>query len=412
MKILFINPRFPSYKGKDLFPIGIGYLAAIAEQFGSVTVLDGNVHKISEQDIADAKPDIVGVTSTTPSFPEAARLATIAREKTNAKIIFGGTHATFQPQEALQYADFVIRSEAESVLQELLQAIKNKSDCKNIKGISFKQNGKIVNNEDAQLICDLDSLPLPAYHLFPLKRYRIMSVITSRGCPHACAYCCASKFWKNRIRMRSADSVVNELKLLYEKGVRLIKFHDSTFTSDKERVAQICKMIIDEGLDIKWSCETRPDSVDGLLELMAESGCIALCFGLDSASPKVLKAINREINLDSIAASVKKAKELGIKARVYVTFGLPGETEQTVNETIEFLRKLKPAEIMLSLATAYPGTALAEGRKIKMPESWIAKFGGHGLGAELYFPESLTREQYKALAGRMHEEIEKLRGKA
>jgi radical SAM superfamily enzyme YgiQ (UPF0313 family) len=405
MKILFVNPKF-NYRGKDKFPIGLAYLMAVAKSFGKVFVIDENVGDCAEEKIMKMKPDFLCITSTTPSFSRAIEIVKFAKENTSAKVIFGGTHATFKPEDALAYGDIVVRGEGEETIKEILEG----KNLHSIDGISFKEGEKIIHNKDRELIENLDALPFPAYELFDLKKYEMLSIITSRGCTYNCAYCCATHFWKCKVRFRSVENVLAELELISKLGFKKLKIHDSTFTLDKERAKRICKGIIERKLDFSWSCETRADFLDEeLLKLMKRAGCSLICMGLDSASEEVLRKNKRFVNLELTKKIFKLAKEIGIRTRAYVVFGLEGETEESVKETLKFLHEIKPDQIMLSLATAYPGTELEKGRIIEFEQSWVKKFEGHGEGAKLYLPNTLTVKEYKRLADYMYEEIKKLK---
>ncbi|HIQ49626.1 MAG TPA: radical SAM protein [Nanoarchaeota archaeon] len=406
MKIALVNPKF-SYKGRDKFPIGLAYIAAVAKKFGKVKIIDENVGYEALKEIEKFSPDIVGITSTTPSFPRAKEIAMFSKNL-GAKVIMGGVHVTFRPEEALSVCDIVIRGEGEITFEEILLG----KDLKDIKGISFKNGKKIIHNPEREYIENLDDLPFPAYELFPLEKYEIMSIITSRGCFYNCAYCCATRFWGLKVRFHSVERVIKEFQKIEELGFKLVKIHDSTFTLNKKRVIEICKKLIEENIDIKWSCETRADHLDReVLEIMAKAGCNFICMGIDSADKNVLIKNKRFFDLDHAKKVFSWCKELGIKTRAYVVFGLEGETEESVKKTIKYLEEIKPDQIMLSLATAYPGTELEKGKTIEMDYSWVAKFEGHGKGAKLYLPSTLTKEEYKKLADYMWSEIKKLKKK-
>ncbi len=405
MKLLLIHPKFP-YRGKDLFPLGLSYLAAIAKKKGEVRVVDENIGEIDENFVREFSPELIGISCTTPSFSRGLEIMNKLRVWVNrARIFFGGTHVTFKPEEAINAgADFVIRGEGEATLEEILE----KKPLNRISGISYKSDDKIVHNPDRGLIKNLDALPSPAYEFFPIHNYGIMSVITSRGCPYSCIYCCASRFWGNKVRFHSIDRVHKELITVKKLGFKKIRFMDSIFNLNKERTLEICEIIKDMGFI--WSCEVRADLFDEeIAKAMSESGCFLICVGVDSASQRVLDACNRKMRVEDIKNAFKIAKKFDIRTRAYVTFGFPGENEKSVVETIKFLKEVKPDKILLSLATAYPGTKLEEsGRFIEMHPSWVAKFHGHGYGARLYLPEGMSKREYIRLADLMYKEIKKL----
>ncbi len=406
MRLLLVHPRFP-YHGKDLFPIGLGYIASVARDKAEIFVVDENVEKLDAEKIKSINPDMVGISATTPSFPRAAEI--ISKIKTinpDAVVILGGVHATFAPEEALAAgADIVVRGEGEKSFNDIINGV----ELKKIAGISYKRDGIVTHSPAQELIRNLDEIPFPAWEFFPCNKYGIMSITTSRGCTYSCSYCSATRFWRQRIRMRSARNVVEELKQISKLGFRLVRFMDSTFTIDKKRAIEICELIKSSNLNLRWSCETRCDYLDDeLLGALRSAGCILLCLGVDSASQEVLDKNNRKIEVAAMKHAFEKIRQHAIATRAYVTFGFPGESERSVAETLRFLDEVKPDQILLSLATAYPGTELARGPFIDLPPEWIAKFHGHGLGAKLYFPEGMSRREYIRLAELMWREVKRM----
>ena len=410
MRLLLVHPKFP-YRGKDLFPIGLGYLASVTRDKAEVFVLDENVETFDAEKIRKTSFEVVGITATTPSFPRAVEIAkTIKEINTKTRVIMGGTHVTFAPEDALNAgADVVIRGEGEATFAELLESW----DLEKIKGISYIRNGKIIHNPERELIKNLDELPFPAWGHFPLKNYGIISLITSRGCPYSCSYCSATRFWKQSVRFRSPENVMEELKRIHELGFKLVRFMDSTFTLNQQRAIRICKRIEESNVDIKWSCETRADFIsDALLEALRSAGCTLLCIGIDSASQEVLDKCRRSIDTATMKEAFEKIRRYGIATRAYVTFGFPGETEKTVRETIKFLEEIKPEQTLLSLGTAYPGTELWGSKCVEVHPNWIAKFHGHGAGGRLYLPEGMAKKEYIKLAEEMWRAVKKLNSEA
>lgn len=407
MRILFIHPKFP-YRGRDLFPIGLGYLASAVKDIAEVFVIDENLEEFSIERVRRINPDVIGITATTPSFQRAMGIVNaINSMATDAKIVMGGTHATFMPEEALNAGvDIVVRGEGEATFRELIED--RALDLEDVKGISWMDGTKIRHNPDRELIEDLDSVPFPAHKYFPTDKYGIMSMATSRGCPYSCSYCSAVRFWRRKVRYRSPENVLEELKLIKELGFDLVKFMDSTFTLDKKRAIEICKLIREEGLDINWSCETRADALnDGLLRALSEAGCTLICIGVDSACNDVLSKNKRNIDALTVKNAFENIKKYKLRTRAYITFGLPGETKKSVEETVKFLDDIKPDQVLLSLATAYPGTELWGGPYIDVHKNWISKFRGHGTGGKLYLPEGITRKEYTRLADYMWSEVKR-----
>lgn len=409
MRLLLIHPRFP-YRGRDAFPLGLGYLGAVAREMAEIEVVDENCAPIDPSMLSTDPPDVVGISSTTPSFPRALEIAgEIKKQAEDTLIIMGGTHATFCPEEALKGgADIVVRGEGENTLSEILEG----RPLEGIKGISYMLDGKAVHNPGRELREDLDSIPFPAWDAFSLNDYDIMSIITSRGCPYSCLYCCAARFWRRRVRYRSPENVLEELREIASMGYTMVRFMDSTFTLNKDHALRICELMKKEGLDFSWSCETRADSLDDeLLGALADSGCNLLCLGVDSGSQRVLDETHRRMRVEAVRKAFRKIREHGMSTRAYITFGFPGESEKSVQETVKLLREIRPDQILLSLATAYPGTELwSMGRKrsVQPHPSWIAKFHGHGYGGRLYLPQELTRKEYMRLADYLWTEVRNL----
>ncbi len=407
MKLLLIHPHFP-YRGKDLFPIGLGYIAAVAKEYAEIKVIDESVAPFTPENFRDFDPDFVGITATTPSFHRAKEIISIIkREKPEAKVIFGGVHATFRPEEVLEAgADIAVRGEGEEVVKEILEG----RALEEIKGISYREGKEIVHNPERELIENLDSIPMPAWEFFPLKHYKIMSLISARGCPYACAYCSASSFWQHRVRFRSPENFMAEVRALYAMGKRRLRFMDSTFTLDRKRALEICSMIEEAAFkDFTYSIETRADHLDEeLLEALKSSGCDLICLGVDSGSQQVLDACDRRVDVEEVKRAILMAKEKGLKVRAYVTYGFPGETKESVEATVKLLRETRPEQILLSLATIYPGTELEKGRRINVHPNWVGKFHGHGYGAELYFPKTLSRREYTKLGDFIYREVRRL----
>lgn len=409
MRLLLVHPRFP-YRGRDAFPLGLGYLGAVAREKATVEAVDENYTPLDFDRLAADPPDIVGISSTTPSFPRAMEIAAeIKRRAGETLVLMGGTHVTFCPEEALRSGvDIVVRGEGERTLMEILDGL----PLKDVKGVSYKSADRVIHNSWRELQEDLDSLPLPAWDAFSLKHYDIMSIITSRGCPYACLYCCAAKFWKRRVRYRSPENVLEELREIASMGYTMVRFMDSTFTLNREHAMRICELMKKEGLDFSWSCETRADSLDNdLLRTLADSGCNLLCLGVDSGSQRVLDETQRKMRVAVVKAAFRKIREHGMSTRAYVTFGFPGESEKSVRETVKLLREIQPDQILLSLATAYPGTELwnmKQSRHVYPHPSWIAKFHGHGYGGRLFLPEGLSRKDYMRLADYLWGEVRKL----
>jgi radical SAM superfamily enzyme YgiQ (UPF0313 family) len=419
-RILLIHPSF-KYTGTDNFPLGLGYVAAILKKQGyqNITIVDEQQYQIGKDQIERVyKPDIVGVSLTTPSFPRTKNILKSIKRTAESKqplVLLGGVHPTFRTEESLEVGgDIIVRGEADNTLIHLFSDSSNMLD--DINGISYydSDNFMIKHNPDSEEVKDLDSIPFPARELFQKDNYSVMSITTSRGCPYNCSYCSATTYWNNKVRYHSVEYVIKELKSIADLGYKLIIFEDATFSVQFKRTEAICQeLIINKDINsLVWSCETRPDRLNNdLLNIFDQSRCIMINLGVESASEDVLKVNKRNIKLERVIDAIQTVKKLRSTIQVMMIFGLPGENEQSVKETINFLDTYKPDRVLLSLATAYPGTELDHTTsRINLPLSWRKKFIGHGGDqySPLYFPENLTKDEYMSLAEQLLETVQKV----
>ena len=241
-----------------------------------------------------------------------------------------------------------------------------------------------MHNRQRAFIDDLDSLPYPAYHLLPIKHYRPstgnykrlpgMSIISSRGCPGRCTFCNTDACGK-KVRFRSAENIIGEIELLQKKyGVREISFYDDTFTAFKANVLKFCRLIRDKKIDITFSCMSRVDMVDfETLKAMREAGCHQIGYGIESASPQIMAAIKKPITLERVKSAVDDTRRAKIDVRGMFMFGNPGETKETMEQTLRLAKELRCDIAVFNIATPYPGTEMFSWAKEKgylMHEDW------------------------------------------
>ena len=376
--VTLVNPPYPSgsHQHPPFTPLGLGYLAAVLEKNQyEVDVIDCQALRCSfdefRSEISKRQPNIVGMTSTTLTYKSALRIAKIVREVCpNCLILLGGPHASFWDDKALQECpslDIIVRKEGENTLLELVKAVESENDYRDLIGITCRKNGEIVKNPDRAYIENLDVLPFPAHHLWPIDRLRkygsvIFPVVTSRGCVFWCDFCTAVRMFGRRYRMRSPKNVVDELEFLrHTFGAHMFTFYDDAFTVDQKRAGEICDEIKNRKLKIEWDCETRVDMVTkDLLANMKQAGCIAVWFGVESGSQPVLDAMRKGISPAQTVKAFKWAKEVGLLTVANVVLGFPGETKETIWETIKFVERLSPNDVGYYIATPYPGTPLYE----------------------------------------------------
>ncbi|MFC2066157.1 B12-binding domain-containing radical SAM protein [Chloroflexota bacterium] len=374
MKIILINP--PQATEYPQPPIGLALIAAVLEREGrQVTLLDANALGLRPEEIAPlaTDADIVGLTAMTPTASAAINIARhLKQTRPGLTIILGGAHATLLPEETLSRApeiDMIVRGEGEETIIELLRAIEDKQPPDNISGISYRKDGKVISTKPRPTSVDMDSLPFLAYHLLPLRRYKpgpphgiaspFAAIVTSRGCPYHCAYC-SKPIFGNKFRAQSAERVIAEIAYLKERfGVKEIAFYDDVFTLNKQRAIAIADGIIEKGLDISWTCESRVNLVDKeLLHHIKQAGCYAIAYGIESAAPEILSTLHKDITLKQVEEAVGISREAGLHTVGYFMVGSPGESPQTIAETIAFAKKLKLDFAQFSVTTPFPGTEL------------------------------------------------------
>jgi radical SAM superfamily enzyme YgiQ (UPF0313 family) len=410
MKILLVNVAF-HYFGKDKFPLGLGYIAAMAQSAQhQVKIIDENVgDEILYDEITDY--DVIGFTLTTPAFKHAKEIITeIKRRKfLNQILIAGGHHATFRAEEVLNCGiDVIFRGEVEHTFSLFLSALSENKTWHSIPNISYRsESGEIHHNQMESLNPNINAIPFPAWNLFNISKYDPMSVITSRGCPFRCSYCSAAAFWQNQTRFRDIPNIIDELLQLQSKyHVSYIKFQDSVFTLNKTRVLELLNAILNANLKFDWTCETRADLLDSeILFAMRKAGCSTIMIGLESGAQQILDTADRKMHVEQIIEKCKLIREHGMGFRVSVIFGLPGETKETVEETLKLLHIIEPNVIFLNLATVYPGCALEGQKTVKQNELWVQTFSGHGIGGDLILPKGMNPRQYRQLANYLNEEI-------
>jgi len=386
MQVLLINP--PWEKSSDdnrarfkviscLPSLGLGYIAACLEKEGvKVNILDLNVEGIGLNDLSQAlslfefKPQFIGITAAATTIYVAKDIAKICKEVfPEAKTVMGGVQPTVTPELVLQsgHIDYAIRGEGEVTVVELM--VKGEPLSK-IKGLSYREAGQVVHNPDRSPIHNLDEIPFPSYHLFQIEKYHppealfrrlpAINVITSRGCPFRCTYCATQTIWPGKLRMRSIENVIEELKVLtMQYGIKEISFSDDTLPAMRSRMIQLCEAILKNKIDITWSCNAIVKFLDeDVLHLMKRAGCHHICYGVESVDENILKNIHKNIKIEEAEQVIKATKKAGIACRASFMFGNPGETVESMQKTLEFTLKTKPDFALFNITTPYPGTPM------------------------------------------------------
>ncbi|MFH1210762.1 MAG: radical SAM protein [archaeon] len=319
---------------------------------------------------------LIGVSAKTgEQLSSAVKLCKYIKSKSKTPIVWGGPHATFFPEQTCksELVDFVVRSEGEETLYELVKAIQEKKEFEKIKGLTFKRDGKVISNEDREFI-DMNKLEIPAYDLVNFSDYidsvKYLTIETSRGCPHRCSFCYVHQFHKRKWRFKSVQKVISEIKEIRKKyGANSFFIADDNFFVIKSRVIELCNEIVKNQLNIKIFAQARADYFANYseeeLNLIAKSGFEFLSIGAESGSQRVLDMINKDIKVEDIFNSAKKCINHKIRPVYSFVIGIPGERLNDLNVTLDAYQKLrkisKNVEVSgLNIFTPYPGTPLYE----------------------------------------------------
>jgi anaerobic magnesium-protoporphyrin IX monomethyl ester cyclase len=354
-------------------PIGLAYLAAYARENSNaeISMLDAQAEDLDLQETAKRASgyDIVFVNAGTSSIERDLELCRAIKENGEAKTAIIGPHANYFHSELAREngVDFALRGELENSITGLLGALEKKSPLKKVKGISWKEKGRVISTEKAELMKDLDALPFAARELLPYEKYydiltkgkKTDLLISSRGCPFHCGFCSSGAIAGHTYRPRSPKNVLNEVDEIIGRGRDDLLFFDDTFTIDRKRVEKICEGLKKTG--IEWRCLSRVDTVDKkLLEKMKESGCYQVQFGVESGSQKMLDAMKKGHSLKQAKETFEACNRLGIETVAFFVFGFPGETIESLEKTVAFAKSLDADFASFNIFTPLPGAEAFE----------------------------------------------------
>jgi len=388
MKVLLVSPAL---RNMDVYqvrargcmpPLNLMSMAAVLERGGhQVEIIDLYAEGLTESEfLARARkfgPELAGFATYTASFDMAAAGARLLKANfPGLKTAAGGIHASYMPAQCLRGGDFdcAVVGEGELTMLELADALAAKKDISGVPGLVLPKEGKAFATPPRPLIEDLDSLPLPAYHLVNLANYYLgitravgtapaASVLTMRGCPYKCTFCSHHYGYGSRIRKRSPALVVAEMKKLYdEHGVREFQFEDPSFTCDPAHVKEICRLIVESGMKIAWNCNVRANTAsEELFAAMEAAGCRRALLGVESGSQELLDRMKKGITLGAVRQTMALAKKHGMRVNAAFILGTPGETLETARRTYEFALELEPDYVMFSVYIPSPGGELFDG---------------------------------------------------
>ncbi len=364
------------------FPIGIGYLASFIKRHGfSAALLDPNVQDLpiarAVERARELKPSCVGISFMTPQFYWARDLAAALKTALpDTPIVMGGAHPSVLPERTLEevpQADFVVYGEGELTNLELMEHLtEGKREAAEIDGLAWRDDGVIRLNPPRAPIEDLDSLPDPDRDLIDQSLYHVqsflshsskaLSIYTSRGCPGRCVFCASGHKLRSRVRDRSIPSVMAEIDTLRERfKIDYLLIKDDTFTMRKQRVEEFCDAISTRHSGLKWHCMLRVNSVtESLLKRMKEAGLNDVFFGIESGNDEILKKARKGITTERARKAVDICARLGVRSYGAFILGLPGDTHETIEQTIRFACSLPLTLAGFSILTPYPGTQCFE----------------------------------------------------
>ncbi|BBO71635.1 hypothetical protein DSCA_55650 [Desulfosarcina alkanivorans] len=413
MKILLVYPYFLDNRINEedvsAVPMGLYYIGAMLRANGyGVDLLNGyNLgrapHRIY-QVLGDKRPDVVGFSILHANRWGGIDIARMVK-KVNPKacVVFGGVGATFLWKHFLTHfpqVDYVVRGEGEVSFLELIRHLEQKKTAPptHIDGIAFRKAGTPFKTRDREPVADLDSLPMPADH------FSFQHLSLTRGCPAGCTFCGSPAFWKRRVRFHSADYFVTQMARLRKKGITFFFVSDDTFTLKRELVIAICRRIIAAHLDIVWVAISRVDCVDEeMLGWMRRAGCTQISYGVESGSRKIRDLYRKRISDAAICRAFDMTVRFGIMARAYFIYGAPGETDQTIDESLALVRRIRPLSAIFYILDLFPGTALYDDFKQRSgatDDIWLER-----VEDMLYFEtdDAMSREAVLAFGKRLRE---------
>ena len=382
MNILLIEPNIEGYALMPSMSLAILKAFINEKTKHKAEIADFIFHKKDwkkylKERIEKFKPDLIGFSVLSFNYLQASKMAEFIKENYNIiKIIFGGVHVTLMPEEVIENkdVDIVCIGEGEYVLKEILD---KELDCKDVNGIWYKKDGKIIKNKDRKLTENLDKLPYPDWDDFELKKYFLINdnhlpIMASRGCPYNCTYCSNHALKKKLIgkyvRFRSVDNVIKEIELrikqYYGIGMRYLFFYDDTFILNKDFVLEFCRKFKEKGFDkkIKWNINVRANLVDEeIIKNLKEASCYEVRMGIEAGNEDIRNNLyKRGMTEEQIYNSIKIIKKYGLHLRVQFIVGAPYDSIETMNESYKMARKINADYTLFPILMPLPATEIKE----------------------------------------------------
>lgn len=436
MKIVFLNPPFrfkisrasrwpeKTKSGTLYYPFWLAYAAGLAEsKWHEVLLLDAIPNEWSEEEAIkrtlDFNPQLVVIDTSLPSIKSDAAFAGKLKAAGNVKICLVGTFPSARPDYTMglnEAVDFIARKEYDMTVVELAKALEN-GDVPKVLGLTYRRDGKIASTRDRPYIEDLDVFPFvskvykkflnPQHYRYALARHPMIQIMSGRGCPGQCVFCNVPQtFMSRHFRMRSAENFVDEMSWIKENmpEIKEIFVEDDTMTIDKNRILEICRLIKERNINIPWSANARADIPKDVLEAMKSAGCRMLIVGYESGNQNILNNIKKGITLEQADQFTKDAKVAGIKIFGCFMIGLPGDTKETIRQTVDWAKHLKPDMLQIEQIVPFPGTSFYDMAKEKGylktedPDDWLDDTGQ--LGFVIDYP-GLTSEEMKEMRDKL-----------
>lgn len=356
----------------SMLPCGLCYMHSCLREAGFDSMLanfSGWTDNAIKRQLQKLKPSFLAISQWTHNRHKSMELARVARRlNPGCVIVMGGGHATFQPEAILQPGspvDFVLMGEGEQTLLELAGYLtEGRAKFADVRGIAFRIGDTVVTTPPRVLLSDLDSLPFASryleYSIGVDQDVQAEFIVTARGCPSACTFCSSPAFWKRRVRYRSPENIVDEILSIRDRyGLIYFSMRDDTFTADRRRTIDICRLLIERRAHIMWNCQSRVTALDEeVLVWMKRAGCECVQIGVESGSPRVLTMLGKEITSVQVEHAAAAVRRAGISLSVYLISDVPGETEEDRVATIALMRRVRPDDGYVSPLAYYPGTRL------------------------------------------------------
>jgi len=374
-KVTLVYPYFHPANDNSIFrfpPLGLGYIAAILKKHGvEVSLIDCTFmdQKEALQKIVRSESTIVGIYSMFSLRKTSLEIAKRLRNHCELLVV-GGPLPTLDPLDFLADFDVAVVGEGEQTMLELVDATEQGKDLSRVNGIAYKKGGEVKITPQREFIKNLDALPFPARVIFENEDYKhyyqkrlgytTTSMITSRGCPFSCDFC-SRPIFGNDYRTRSPENIVDEVESIASMGYDRVWFSDDCFTFNRQHLIKTCVTLHKKGVRIGWECLSRVDTMDQTVaQKMKEAGCLRVFFGIESGNNNVLRIMKKNITTRQATNAVRNAKKVGLQVGAFFIVGYPGETDQTVLDTVNYAGSLNLDYLSFTLPYPIPGTPLHE----------------------------------------------------